>query len=212
MEEKSQPLLILPNEQPQFDQRSPEWFEWRKLGIGSSEAAILMGYSKYKTLHRLWLEKTDQVKVEYDAPGYMAARGIRLESRARRAYEKFSKITMTDRLFVHPKFSFVRASLDGYSEEFDLILEIKCPKLINHQRAKYNNLIKPEYYCQIQHQFLASGAKHADFWSFDGFSGHRIPVLPDAWWMGELLEREMEFWNCVVNRVEPDPNSFKAVA
>lgn len=195
-----------------FDQRSPEWFAWRKLGIGSSEAAVLMGLSKYKTLEQLWLEKTDQVQVDYETTGYLALRGIRLEDRARRAYEKFSKVKVYDKLFVHPKFHFIRASLDGYSFEFDLILEIKCPNKINHMRAKNENWIKPEYYCQIQHQFLASGAKHADFWSFDGYAGHRIEVLPDTWFMGELLEREIEFWNCVVNRIQPDPNSFKAVA
>ena len=195
-----------PEEEP--EQRSPEWFVWRRKGIGSSEASILMGLNGYKTLHQLWLEKTGQVEVDYQTIGYMAERGVRMESRARKAYERFTGIKVVDRLFIHPKFTFIRASLDGWSDEFSLILEIKCPRYLNHYRAKAESYVKPEYYCQIQHQFLASGAENADFWSFDGRSGHRIPVLPDVWFMGELLEREIAFWECVESLKEPNPDQF----
>lgn len=196
----------------EFDQRSDEWYVWRKKGIGSSDASVLMGLNKFKDLKTLWLEKTDQIETDYTTRGFLAKRGVELEAKAKRAYERFTGIKMVDRLFQHSKFPFIKASLDGYSEEFSLILEIKCPKYINHYRAKAESFIKPEYYCQIQHQFLSSGAESADFWSFDGKSGHRIPVLPDTWFMGELLEREILFWECVEQIKEPDYRLFKEVA
>lgn len=195
---------------PQFEQRSEEWFQWRRLGIGSSDAAVLMGYGFNKNAHDLWLEKTDQVKVEFHlAP--LAERGTRLEDQARKTYEDFTGIKVVDRLFTHPKYQFIRASLDGWSEEFELILEIKCPSMKNHYRSVAENYIKPSYYTQIQHQFLASNAKYADYWSFDGKSGHRIPVLPDPYFMGELLEREIIFWKCVETKTAPNLKDFKAL-
>jgi len=203
------PSLLLVDEQ--YEQRSPEWFEWRKLGIGSSEAPVLMGYDKYCKIDELWRYKTG-LQIREPTFGYMAERGTRLEPAALRAYQRHTKLKMVDRLFTHKKYKFIRASLDGWNEEFEIFVEIKCPNRTNHYRAVAENWIKPEYYTQIQHQFLASGAKYADFWSYDGRSGHKIPVLPNPWFMGELLEREILFWNCVENRVEPDPSAFKEIA
>jgi putative phage-type endonuclease len=193
-----------------LEQRSPEWFKWRRKGIGSSDAAVLMGLSPYKSINRLWLEKTEQIDLD-QTTSYMAERGTRLEAKALREYIKYTGIHVVDHTCQHPKFKFVKASLDGWNSEFELIVEIKCPRKENHYRAVAENFIKPEYYSQIQHQYLASGAKYADFWSFDGVSGHKIPVLPDSWFMGELLEREIMFWDLVERRVEPSPGDFKKV-
>lgn len=191
----------------QFEQRSEEWFQWRNKGIGSSDSSILMGLNKYKTVKQLWLEKTNQVQAEFTSP-FLAVRGTNMELQARESYCKYKGIEMVDKLFEHPKYKFIRASLDGWNEERKKILEIKCPKWVNHYRAVAENWIKPEYYCQMQHQYLASPAKSADYWSFDGRSGFCIPVEPDSWFMGELLEREIDFWECVESMKEPVAKRF----
>ena len=45
-------------------QRSPEWLRWRTGGMSASEASVLLGISPYKTLWRLWAEKTGRAKEE----------------------------------------------------------------------------------------------------------------------------------------------------
>ena len=45
-------------------QRTPEWLEWRALGISASEVAVILGRSPYKTPWRLWAEKTGLVRPE----------------------------------------------------------------------------------------------------------------------------------------------------
>ena len=54
-----------------------EWLQWRKKGIGSSDAAACAGESKWKSPYALWLEKTGQM--EPDEPGESAYWGIALE-------------------------------------------------------------------------------------------------------------------------------------
>ena len=39
-----------------------EWLEWRKKGIGGSDASVVCGISRYKSPVELWLDKTDQIQ------------------------------------------------------------------------------------------------------------------------------------------------------
>ena len=41
-----------------------EWLDFRKVGIGGSDVAVICGISKYKSPLQLWMEKTGQVDSE----------------------------------------------------------------------------------------------------------------------------------------------------
>src|SRR5260364_110149 len=53
-------------------QRSNAWHVWRRRGVTASDAAVLLGRSPYKTLWRLWAEKTG-IAVEDEALPLMRA-------------------------------------------------------------------------------------------------------------------------------------------
>ena len=38
-----------------------EWLDWRKTGIGGSDASVVCGVSKYKSPLELFMEKTGQI-------------------------------------------------------------------------------------------------------------------------------------------------------
>lgn len=59
-----------------------EWLEWRKLGLGASDAPVVMGVSPWKTRHQLWLEKTGQ-KVDEPTNQYILDKGHAMEPKAR---------------------------------------------------------------------------------------------------------------------------------
>ena len=42
-----------------------EWLDFRKKGIGASDAAAAIGISKYKSQVELYLEKTGQYQIEF---------------------------------------------------------------------------------------------------------------------------------------------------
>ncbi len=41
-----------------------EWLQWRNRGIGSSDAPVAVGVSRYKAPLELWLEKTGRKEPE----------------------------------------------------------------------------------------------------------------------------------------------------
>ena len=63
-----------------------EWLEYRKRGIGGSDAAVVCGISRYKSPVELWMEKTDQMP--YQEAGEAAYWGTQLESLVRDEFTK----------------------------------------------------------------------------------------------------------------------------
>ena len=74
-----------------------EWLEYRKRGIGGSDASIVCGISRYKSPVELWMEKTDQLP--YQEAGEAAYWGTVLEAVVR---EEFTKRTGMEVKIVSP--------------------------------------------------------------------------------------------------------------
>ena len=70
-----------------FPQRSPQWHRWRAEGIGASEASVILCLSAYKTVWRLWAEKTGRAKEEDISRNPHVIRGIKNEDIARQCAE-----------------------------------------------------------------------------------------------------------------------------
>lgn len=181
-------------------QGSDEWHKWRAEGIGSSHAPIIMGVSPWKTPLQLY---------EWYASGspkeesnFAIERGRDLEPVARAQYEMIHDCDMPPATLVHPEHSFLRASLDGYSAEKKIILEIKCPGREDHAVA-LSKKIPGKYYAQLQHQMLVSGAEVVHYYSFDGAAGVLVEVARDEDYIEELLKAETLFWERVVSRNPP---------
>lgn len=63
-----------------------DWLEYRKQGIGGSDASVVCGISRCKSPVELWLEKTDQLS--YQEAGEAAYWGTRLEALVRTEFTK----------------------------------------------------------------------------------------------------------------------------
>ena len=175
-------------------QGSPEWLAWRNGGIGASEAPAVMGRSRWMTPYGLY-----RLKRGLDAPqktNPRMLRGIRLEPKARAAYEAFTKNPMVPIVAESVEYPFIRASLDGISPMDSLLLEIKCPSEESHQLAV--NGIVPEYYVdQVQQQLFVTGFEMAHYWSFDGENGVLVEVRRDQARIDKIVEEIVKFWERV---------------
>lgn len=183
-----------------MEQNTTEWLEWRKQGLGASDAPIIMGDSPYQTPRDLWLVKTGQG----EGPVFTDAmkRGKDLEPVARAAYEKkvgtpFEPITV-----VHGEHEWLRASLDGYNANAKIVLEIKCPGEQDHLTA-LKGRVPEKYKAQLQHQLMVTGANRAHYWSWDGSAGALVEVLPDLEYQEKLFIKLKEFWDMVQNEEMP---------
>src|SRR5258708_3180213 len=114
---------------PRFEslrQNSTDWHDWRRGGLGSSDAPVVMGNSPWTTPRKLWEIKTHRID-EPDPDNIATRRGRQLEAAARAAYERETAEIMEPHCVSHDQLSWMRASLDGLDLEGSLVLEIQCP-------------------------------------------------------------------------------------
>ena len=181
--------------QKKMEQGSTEWHEWRIKGIGATDAAVILGVSKYKTPYELWEEKTRR-EIPENKTNWAMERGSHYEPIARANYELKHGTEMPPALMQHERFPFLRASLDGYNEKEGIILEIKCPGASDHSLAKAGK-IPEKYIPQLSHQLLVTGASRVDYFSFDGTAGVCVQFYPDVEYIKKLLAAELDFWKLV---------------
>jgi putative phage-type endonuclease len=177
---------------------SENWHEWRRKGIGSSDAPIIWGVSPYCTPHALWELKTGRKKTWEG--NWATRKGIALEPIARAHYELMREIEMPATLVQHSTFPWMRASLDGYND--GVILEIKCPGKKDHETA-VSGLIPIHYYPQLQHQLFVSGASRCDYFSFTHESQITISVFPDEEFIKQYFMKAVAFWLDVEKQTPP---------
>lgn len=180
-----------------------EWLKWRQLGIGGSDAPIIMGVSKFKTPFELFLEKTGRKR---QPPKNKAmAHGVANEAKARDAY------TLETGNFMPPANvdagGFLHASLDGYDPETKTILEVKAPwDITDHISAKEGH-VPDHYFPQLQHCLAVAGAATAHYFSWFGEGDQILLEIPfdEDYWTKELYPREREFWEWVTSGQYPIP-------
>lgn len=166
------------------DQRSPEWFQARAGRLTGSRAADML--SKIKTGeaaarrdYRLQLvceRLTGQPQDDIFINAAMQ-RGIDMEPFARAAYEaKTGNVAVQTGFLSHVTHQ-AGCSLDGHVQrqrsvnawgnQFEGIVELKCPKSATHLRYLREGVLPKEYVPQVTHNAWIAGADYVDFLSYD---------------------------------------------
>ena len=175
--------------------------------IGSSDAPVIMGVSPYLTPYQLW-----EVKLgfkSHDQNNTAIEKGKYWEPRVRALYELETGLDFPAMNFEdHP----LGASLDGYNEENQIVLEIKVPGKEVFDLAK-DGVVHEKYIWQLEHQLLVSGAKENHFvcakttgkGAFDGAVSEMVTVkyISDPLKRERLLAAEQKFWQHVVDQKSP---------
>ncbi len=205
-------------------QSRPEWLQWRHEGIGSSDSAVLMGVSRFNDWPHLMDEKVSSAAAEDNSNTYIKERGNKIEFQVRMFLERSMKRTFSAMNAEHLVFPFIRASLDGASEDRKTIIEIKLlssvnPAKVNTEAEGYkkwlaarNGEVPKEYYPQIQHQLFVTGADVCFFVGYKEVRGNQIvtedklaviPVYPNREYITKLMKEEFRFWlECQFKREE----------
>ena len=89
-----------------------DWLEYRKQGIGGSDASVVCGISRYKSPVQLWMEKTNQLLSQ--EAGEVAYWGTQLESLVRAEFNKRTGIEVKQikQLLQSKEYPFMLANLD----------------------------------------------------------------------------------------------------
>lgn len=182
-------------------QQSPEWREFRRSHIGSSDAPIIMGASPWCTPYKLWRRKLG-IDEEVEATPRMR-RGIEMENEARIHFEIISNLHVSPRVIVSHDHPWMMASLDGITDDGKDAVEIKCPGQKDHELAK-DGKIPDKYYPQLQHQIAVAELDHIFYFSFDGQNGVEIKVYRNDKYIYDMVSKEQEFYNNLIDMISPD--------
>lgn len=162
-------------------QRSDEWYAARLGWLTSSRAAAVLARRKdndeaagRRNLRvELVLERLMGRRVGRDFRSWEMQQGAEREPDARTLYE-----ALTGRIVVQTGFvrstvhAWVGCSLDGHVGDFEGVVEAKCPIPATHFDFLRTGKVPAEYVPQILHQLWVTGARWADFVSYN-------PDFPD---------------------------------
>lgn len=146
-----------------IEQDTPEWREFRATRIGASDIPIICGVSDYKTAYRLFQEKLGFR--EPDAPGPHMLAGKELEPMVRGRVIEQTEIFFVPEVMTHEEYPWAMASLDGYNELENALLEIKCNSKERHARALKGE-VPFEHLLQMLWQKWISGAERLYYASY----------------------------------------------
>ncbi|MFC1353962.1 MAG: endonuclease [gamma proteobacterium symbiont of Clathrolucina costata] len=191
-------------------QRSPEWHVWRKGGVSASAAAVILNRSPYKTLWRLWAEKTGRAVEEDLSKNPNVMRGFKLEDRARQCCERaLGEDFLLPVCAQSDDNPLVLASFDGLTES-NIPTELKCPCEKNYDSVVKDGEASESYelyYPQIQQQIYVADAPYGwlMFYSPEDNGDHRLLKVPrDDALISDLVTGIEQFWDRV-QKDQPPP-------
>ncbi len=156
------------------EQRSPEWFQAR-LGrltgsrAGDMLATIKSGEAAARRDLRTQLV-VERLTSSVQEDGFINAAmqwGIDQEPAAFAAYQSLTGLLASRTGFLSGTDLMVGCSLDGHVGDFEGICEFKCPKSATHLKYLRGAILPIDYLPQVRHNLWVTGAKWADFMSYD---------------------------------------------
>jgi putative phage-type endonuclease len=208
-QDEAKAVLAKDGGEPWRAQGTEAWREWRGKGLGSSDAAVLLGCSPWKDAFQLYEEKLGLWKPTFGPHQRAAmARGTELEPKIRYWYEQnwrqgasFKEDVQEDAQAPHR-----RASFDGINREFrnpedgsvGRIIEIKAGNMKDHVAAREAGIVPEKYMPQVQWLMMIAGVQWADYVSYGSDGTYAVvPVRADEAMQLELRERSDLFWRHV---------------
>ena len=191
-----------------LQQNSKPWLEFRRKHIQATDAGIILGLNHWKDPHQLWLEKMGFVEPE---PCNAAMRrGQILEENARGLLCEQLGIDFEPIVIESEQFPWMGASLDGYSQKYKCICEIKCMKLQKHLQVT-EDTIDSCHFAQMMHQLTCSRADLVYYASyhpkaFDPLT--IVKIVPDREYIKNMIEKEKEFFFETMCNMEPTSESW----
>ena len=186
-----------------FD-KSAEWHETRRSGVGGSDANILMAGDPER-IHRLWHEKLGLVDPEDLSWVLPVQMGSVTEGLNAAFCEHLTGNLITDRNkpMVSGTHKFMRCELDGMTTTgagHPAIWEAKHVNAFSNAEE-----VKARYMPQLHHNMHVAGAKWAVLSLFLGTLKHEVvEVERDDGYMMALLDVEKRFWDSVTSKTMPE--------
>jgi putative phage-type endonuclease len=186
-----------------------EWLEQRRKGIGGSDAAAILGLSRYRSAIDVWEDKLGLVAERPQTPAM--AWGLRLEDTLAVAFTETTGIRVRKvngiRRAKHVRDFPMIGSLDRIASD-GRIVELK-KKRTDHDLADDGppeKRVPPDWYVQVQHYMEVVGSPLATFAILVAGTDFRtIDVPRDEAFGADLRDEEGRFWRDYVETGQQPP-------
>lgn len=186
------------------------WLQYRKQGIGGSDAGAVCGLNPYRTAIQVYYDKTSDSIEKIDNEAMRQGRELE-EYVARRFREASGKrVRRANAIFYDEKNPFMLADVDRMIVGENAGLECKTASPYSEEKWR-DDKIPLSYQLQCYHYMSVC---NADAWYIAvliygrDFKYYRIERDDEV--IGNLIRIEEEFWNeYVLKRVIPDPDGSK---
>lgn len=185
-----------------------EWHTERQKGVGGSDVGVIMGLNKYKSLLRLYREKTEGLKTDL-SNNVFVKKGKDLEDLIRIKYvlpymkDKGYDVHTIGEILTNRRVPYIRANLDAFAiprdwkgnPEDNIVIEIKWVSdyaSVNWDGEEFFG-IPGSYYAQVQAYMAVTGASKAV-----------VCALFDEDWTPKFYEipRDNNFINSMISSVK----------
>lgn len=189
-----------------------EWLMRRRKTIGGSDAAGIVGLSRWASPFSVWADKTGRAAEKEDTEAMRQGRDLE-DYVARRWMEETGKrVYRLLAMLYHPKYPFAHADIDRMVMGENAGLE--CKTTFSLDLKQFNGVEFPvQYYAQCVHYLAVTGA---DRWylavlaygrGFFTFVLERDQAEIDA-----LMAAEADFWKLVEQDTPPDADGSEATS
>ena len=176
-----------------LEQGSPEWHEWRKKGIGSSDIATIMKVNPYQTPYQLWLQKCG-VENTFNENRF-TTHGKLNEPLARDWINREYGLNLEALCIEDEEQSLYKASLDGYDK--GMLYEIKSPYSLEKLEMLRTSTKPPiEWEMQVRWSMMIAGLKKGflAIWDFNLQQCFVFTVEKDEEIEGRMRQEALDFW------------------
>ena len=197
-----------------------DWLQFRKQGIGSSDAAAACGIHPFLSMLELWMIKTGRLESSVDesidgyAPLYW---GNTLEPMVAKYYQEHTgnKVRRVNAVLQHPDPDnhFMLANLDYAVVGSDEVQILECKTAGEHGAKLWKDGVPLYVTCQVQHQLAVTGKTAAHICVL--LCGHEAKIFKverDERLIESIMEHERLFWQYVATDTPPTPDHSESAA
>lgn len=200
-----------------YDNRAA-WLAARRSGIGSSDAAAILGQTTWGSPYSVWAEKAHGIGKDVGDSEYVRWGSV-LEGPIRDEYQQRTgrRVSHAGSFAItrHPDIPWLAASLDGTVEpgSGDVVIQgvYEGKTAGGHKAEEWANEPPLAYQIQVQHQMAATGLQWASIACLIG--GQKLvyfDVERNQRFIDAMLEKLAAFWRCVETKTPPDVDASAA--
>ena len=201
-----------------------DWLQFRKQGIGSSDAAAACGIHPYLSMLELWMIKTGRMSSDIDESNNNGIEGYSplywgntLEPMVAKYYQEHTgnKVRRVNAILQHPDPDnhFMLANLDYAITGSDKVQILECKTAGEHGAKLWKHGVPLYVTCQVQHQLAVTGKTAAHICVL--ICGHEAKIYKverDERLIASITEHERLFWQYVEADTPPTPDHSESAA